>query len=391
MDLSTLLVNEPDFRDFCDGILLMEVGPLVQLFRGAGRDGGVDAEFNGSFGGIAGRWVFQFKFTAASRDASQVRSELLKKLKADFNRPRVAGAHGYVLMTMVPATVEWVDKLHKAWSDAGNSGKFCVWDLGHLAQLASRHGFPGVSVSGRAREVALSEIVRPAFNHFVAEATILDEVEPAWPVGIATQEVRGAEPVSFTGAASAASDCRFTHVVSQVPGGAASHPMAAVCWSVFYPSAGAALTKAMKCRQDLVAVTTNELSAIAGKVRTLAAAHAPHLSADELDRMAMGLAHGAACTAWSVQQRIGLLDDRLELRSVLAPNGLTGSTTVATGSWVAGFAEELRTLVDGLRRAGVPSAVRQARDAYARARADFLAEAWYPLNLGVDRPRITGP
>jgi hypothetical protein len=390
VDLSTLLVNEPDFRDFCDGILLMEVGPLVQLYRGAGRDGGVDAEFNGSFGGIAGRWVFQFKFTAASRDASQVRSELLRKLKAEFKRPRVTGADGYVLMTMVPATVEWADKLHKAWSDAGNSGKLCVWDLGHLAQLASRHGFPGVSVSERAREVALSVIVLPTYNYLVAEAGILDDAEPAWPVGIGTQEVRDAEPVSFTGAASATSDWRFAHVVSQLPGGAASHPLAAVCWSVFYPSAGAALTKTVKCRQDLEAVTTDELTAIAGKVRTLAAVHAPHLSAYELDRMAMGIAHGAACTAWSMQQRIGLLGDRLELRSVLAPNGMPGSAPVATGSWVAGFAEELRTLVNGLRRAGVPTGVRQARDAYSRARADFLAEAWYPLNLGVDRPRITG-
>lgn len=391
MDLSTLLVNEPDFRDFCDGILLVEVGPLVQVFRGAGRDGGVDAEFTGTFGGIAGRWVFQFKFTAASRDASQVRSELLKKLKADFKRPRVTGADVYVLMTMVPATVEWVDKLHMAWSDAGNSGKLCVWDLGHLAQLASRHGFPGVSVSGRARQVALSEIVRPTYKHLVAEAGIRDDVEPAWPVGIAIEEVQGVEPVSFTGTAAVTADWRFVHVVGQVPEAASTHALSGACWSVFFPSAGVALTKAMKCRQELATATTGELGGIASSVRTLAAVHAPHLSAYELDRMAMGIAHGAACTAWSVQQRIGLLDDRLELRSVLTPNGLRGSTTVATGSWVAGFAEELQTLVDGLRRAGVPSGVRQARDAYARALADFLAEAWYPLNLGVDRPRITGP
>jgi hypothetical protein len=383
-------MNEPDFRDFCDGVLLLQVSPLVQLFRGAGRDGGVDAEFSGAFGGITGRWVFQFKFAAASRDAAKVRSELLKKLKTDFKRPLVTGADAYVLMTMVPATVEWVDKLRKAWSDGGNSGKLFIWDLGHLAQLASRHGFPGVSVSGRAREVALSEIVLPTYNFLLAEDVLLDGAEPTWPVGIATEEVRAIETVSFTGATSMPVDWRFAHVLGQMPEVALSHPLSDACWSVFFPAAGAALNGAMKRREELTKITTDQLAIIAETVRTLVAKHGPPLSINELERLAMGLAHGAACTAWSSQQRIGLLEGRLELRGVSLSNGMLGSTTVAAGHWVEDFAEDLRKLVDGLRIAGTPIGVLTARDAYAKARADFIAEAWYPMNLGVDRPRITG-
>lgn len=389
MDLSSVLATEPDFRDFCDGVLLLEVGALVQLFRGDGRDGGIDAEYEGTFAGVDGRWVFQYKFAASRRDATQVRAELLKKLKArDFRSSRIKGCDVYVLMTMIPATVAWREKLRKAWEDAGHPGRLQIWDVGHLAQLATRHGFPGVSVSARARQVALAEIVRP-LHDYVAVEHLSAIQEPCWPVLLAQAQVPATEAVSFTGQGAQAAEWAFRYDVCALPERPADRPLMTACWTVFFPTAGRAVENLVESRHRLADAILAELGVIENQITTLLARHAPDLSPTDQQRAAMGLAHGVACTAWSIQQRIRLLGERLELLSVHTQWG-PNACPIATEPWVPGFAQELLALANDLRRDGVPQVIHEARSDYFATRDDFISEAWYPLNLGVDRPRFVG-
>ena len=68
--------HERDFKVLCDGLLRFEVGTLVQTYGALGSDKGIDAEFNGEFAGIRGRWVFQYKFLSPHEAPARRRRRL---------------------------------------------------------------------------------------------------------------------------------------------------------------------------------------------------------------------------------------------------------------------------------------------------------------------------
>src|SRR5690606_3322409 len=104
------------------------------------------------------------------------------------------------------------------------------------------------------------------------------------------------------------------------------------------------------------------------QVESLLARHAPTLPSASSQRAALGLAHAVCSTAWSVQRRVNLQDNRLEILD-------RGTTLILEEPSVPAFAVDLQQLANNLRNGGVPTGLRSARDAYERARADFLAEA----------------
>lgn len=134
MSVVNTILTPHDFKVACDGLLLHELGPMVQTYAASGPDGGVDAEFDGSLERIKGRWVFQYKFSSPSESDSERRRRLSRAYfgrTSEFAKKGVKGAVGYVLVTNIPVTPNLKSKLAAAWSGRRGAQSFVI--LGPLS------------------------------------------------------------------------------------------------------------------------------------------------------------------------------------------------------------------------------------------------------------------
>src|SRR5688572_27207295 len=183
---------ERDFKIACDGLLKFELGHLVQTFGSTGKDGGVDARFEGIIDAIPGKWIFQYKFRSPHEAIGRRRSWLsvlyisTAARKSEFDKDGVADADGYILLTNIPLTVSLVDKLAKEWQRRRPGGHFCAWDPSRLNVLMKGREHLARSWTGLKEGRCRSAIVEPLYK-WVEDAIAITgkwEGDPLWPLGI---------------------------------------------------------------------------------------------------------------------------------------------------------------------------------------------------------------
>ena len=78
--LSDYIKSKEDFDRFCNLFLKKEVSPFVKVYDAKGRDGGIDADYTGTYEGKDGTWIFQYKFFDPTMDKARARSNFLSKV-----------------------------------------------------------------------------------------------------------------------------------------------------------------------------------------------------------------------------------------------------------------------------------------------------------------------
>lgn len=141
MSVTKLLATESEFKAVVDALLRLEVSRLVQTYDAFGADGGVDADFHGTFEGVTGRWVFQYKFVEPTTDANRARARVrdklakgTKKCRPEFDPFEGKDIAGYVLITNVSATTAMNADLRAEWRKR-STGTFTVWDRSTLDSM----------------------------------------------------------------------------------------------------------------------------------------------------------------------------------------------------------------------------------------------------------------
>lgn len=199
MSIVETILTERDFKVACDGLLLLELGPMVQTYAASGADGGIDAEFHGPIAANDGPWIFQYKFSSPSEGVTRRRTQLSRAFlgpTSEFDKKGVKGASGYVLLTNVPVTPQLRSKLEAAWIARRGTKAFVIWDPSRLNVLLKKHSHLARSWSG-VREARCHEaIIQPLWGCLQE----LGQVAAAWsdaplsPVDIVNTETKMPRP-----------------------------------------------------------------------------------------------------------------------------------------------------------------------------------------------------
>jgi len=184
--------HEAEFKVVCDGILRREIGPAVITLAARGRDGGVDARFQGSFSESTGLWVFQYKYAHPAIDQSRARGRILscykqlKSRRSEFEKVRELGLAGYVLMTNVEMTNGGVTNLVELAEEQLPGVEFLVWDRSSVETMlmGAEHL---LRYTGDARFDACRELVVTPTWEMIELATRAHgcwDDHPLWPVSL---------------------------------------------------------------------------------------------------------------------------------------------------------------------------------------------------------------
>ena len=134
----------PDsFTQFCNALLIAEVGKDINVFSAPGKDGGIDASFTGEYQNRQGSWRFQYKFHKVLRKQGfyslkqEVASETEKLKCEDF----------FVLITNVELlpqeNKQLEDIFEKQKAEISPNTTFIIWDGAKLQSLLI--GYPLIS------------------------------------------------------------------------------------------------------------------------------------------------------------------------------------------------------------------------------------------------------
>jgi hypothetical protein len=128
-----------EFTAFCNALLTFEVSKNVKPFSAPGRDGGIDASYDGEYNGLNGRWRFQFKFHKVAR--KQGFYLLKSELSAEITN--LKGEDFFVLLTNVELLPqehqELIDVFEKEKGPYASNGRFMLWDGAKLQTLLFGH------------------------------------------------------------------------------------------------------------------------------------------------------------------------------------------------------------------------------------------------------------
>jgi hypothetical protein len=180
MPIVDTILTERDFKVACDGLLLCELGPMVQTYGASGADGGVDAEFHGQIDTICGRWIFQYKFSSPYEGVTIRRRRLSRAYSgstSEFDKTGVKGAVGYVLLTNVSVTPLLRKKLAEEWTTRRGSRAFVIWDPSRLNVLLKKHAHLARSWSGVREDRCRETVIQPLW----ACVQDLEQVVAGWP------------------------------------------------------------------------------------------------------------------------------------------------------------------------------------------------------------------
>lgn len=235
--------HERDFKVLCDGLLRFELGQLVQTYGSAGPDGGVDAEFKGTIDGIKGRWVFQYKFRSPIEAVSRRRSWLVgcytapNCRRAEFDKPGVADADGYVLLTNTPVTVGLVRRLADAWSTRKPNAPFCVWDPSRLNALMKGREHLARSWTGAREAHCRSVVIAPLWSWIEGALSVTTEwqSDPLWPLALEGYDERKPRP-AFNQSFAVRHGIRILPRLGELAA-AKHHPVFRYAVSIAYPNA----------------------------------------------------------------------------------------------------------------------------------------------------------
>ena len=132
--LSDYIKSEEDFNRFCNLFLKKAVSPFVKVYGARGRDGGIDADYTGTYKGKDGTWIFQYKFFDPTTDKGRSRSQLIsqmkggKRKKGELDKANALQCDYYVLMTNTLLTAGNKGKIEDAKNEKGYTFSFTCWD-----------------------------------------------------------------------------------------------------------------------------------------------------------------------------------------------------------------------------------------------------------------------
>ena len=139
--------NEEDFNRFCNLFLKKEVSPFVKVYDAAGPDGGIDADYTGTYTYTGtyerrcGTWIFQCKFFDPTMDKSRARRNLLskviggKRIKGELTKAHALQCDHYVLMTNTLLTAGNKRKIEDAKKEKGYTFSLTCWDAEDLITM----------------------------------------------------------------------------------------------------------------------------------------------------------------------------------------------------------------------------------------------------------------
>lgn len=139
--LSNYIKSEEDFDRFCNLLLKKEVSPFVKVYDAPGRDGGIDADYTGTYKGKCGTWIFQYKFFDPTMDEARKRRNLLskviggKRVKGELGKADALQCDHYVLMTNTLLTAGNKRKIEEVKSEKGYTFSLTCWDAEDLITM----------------------------------------------------------------------------------------------------------------------------------------------------------------------------------------------------------------------------------------------------------------
>ena len=139
--LSDYIKTQEDFDRFCNLFLKKEVSPFVKVYDAPGRDGGIDADYTGTYKERIGTWIFQYKFFDPTIDKARARRSLLskvigsKRMKGELDKADALQCDHYVLMTNTLLTAGNKRKIEDAKSEKGYTFSLTCWDAEDLITM----------------------------------------------------------------------------------------------------------------------------------------------------------------------------------------------------------------------------------------------------------------
>ena len=140
-ELSDYIKSEEDFNRFCNLFLKKEVSPFVKVYDAPGSDGGIDADYTGTYKGSCGTRIFQYKFFDPTMDKGRARSQLISKMKGgkrkkgELDKADALQCDHYVLMTNTLLTAGNKRKIEEAKSEKGYTFSLTCWDAEDLITM----------------------------------------------------------------------------------------------------------------------------------------------------------------------------------------------------------------------------------------------------------------
>ena len=137
--LSDYIKSQEDFDRFCNLFLKKEVSPFVKVYDAPGRDGGIDADYTGSYKEKDGTWIFQYKFS--EMDKGRARSQLItqmkggKRKKGELDKADALQCDHYVLMTNTLLTAGNKRKIEEIKDEKGYTFSLICWDAEDLITM----------------------------------------------------------------------------------------------------------------------------------------------------------------------------------------------------------------------------------------------------------------
>lgn len=139
--LSDYIKSEEDFNRFCNLFLKKEVSRFVKVYDAPGRDGGIDADYTGTYKGRGGTWIFQYKFFDPTIDKARARTQLIsqmkggKRKKGELDKADELQCDHYVLMTNILLTAGNKRKIEEIKNEKGYTFSLTCWDAEDLITM----------------------------------------------------------------------------------------------------------------------------------------------------------------------------------------------------------------------------------------------------------------
>lgn len=115
------------FQRFCNALLHLEVSKHVQPYTAPGKDGGIDAWYEGPYEGKEGKWRFQAKYHGT--ESKQAIRSLKSQIKADLEN-NVRDENYLVFVTNVELLPQKVKEFENLAD--GYAVELIIWEGGKL-------------------------------------------------------------------------------------------------------------------------------------------------------------------------------------------------------------------------------------------------------------------
>ena len=134
--LSDYIRTKEEFERFCNIFLKKEISPLVKVYDATGPDGGIDAEYSGTYAGKNGHWIFQYKYRDPA-NLDKARSSIISVMKGDkrkrekngeLDKAQALKCDHYVLMTNIRLTAGNKSTIEKSKNEKGYTFSLTCWD-----------------------------------------------------------------------------------------------------------------------------------------------------------------------------------------------------------------------------------------------------------------------